>query len=196
MHYLYVDVTAGMILGILNSEFQWITYVESDEKKPSEVIHQNIHQLIKQHHIDSKSIEYFFSAGPGSYTGMRLGEGMAQMLEWSGKKVYSFHQFEVPSLMGVQKGYWISNAFKGQFFIHHWNQTESRSELVNQTDVKLLDTQTGFTLTHDNVAFKDLQTTKSMIAENPQLLFENLKKNNVRKAPYYFRTLDEEFKQC
>lgn len=196
MHYLYVDVTAGMILGILNSEFQWITYVESDEKKPSEVIHQNIHQLMKQHHIDSKNIEYFFSAGPGSYTGMRLGEGIAQMLEWSGKKVYSFHQFEVPSLMGIQQGYWISNAFKGQFFIYHWNQTESHSELVNQTDVELLDAQSGFTLTHDNVAFKDLQTTKSMIAKNPQRLFENLKKNNVRKAPYYFRTLDEEFKQC
>lgn len=196
MNYLYVDVTSGLILGLLDSNFNWIVYKESDEKKPSEIIHKEIHEIIKDNGVDKNQLHYFFSSGPGSYTGMRLGEGIAQILEWSKATVYSFHQFEVPQLMGIKKGYWITNAFKGQAFIYHWDQDSSNIELINTADVSITDPTSGYTLAHDNELFKNLTTSKSMIAKEPAMFFKKISELKMRKQPYYFRTLEEEFKQC
>lgn len=196
MHYLYVDVTAGMTLGLLDDDFNWVEYKESAEKKPSEVIHQEIFRLINAHNVQPEQTEYFFASGPGSYTGMRLGEGIAQILEWSGRKIYSFHQFEVPQIMGIKKGYWMTNAFKGQVFLHTWENDQVNSQLLNTNDVKIIDDGFGFTLTHDHELFIKLKTSKELISTNPQKFFKNIKTLNMRKSPYYFRSLEEEFKQC
>lgn len=194
MHFLYVDVTSGLTIGLLNSEFSWIEYSDINEKKPSEIIHLAVYDLLKRHNVDKKKLQYFFSAGPGSYTGMRLGEGMAQILEWEKESVYSFHQFEVPRLLGIEKGYWITNAFKGQVFIYSWDNGSSNIELINNADYKILDAKNGFTLAHDVEAYSMLQTSKDLIKENSQKFFREIFEQKMRKAPYYFRTLDEEFK--
>jgi len=196
MHYIYVDVTSGLILGLLDASFNWVVYKESNEKKPSEVIHREIHELISTNKVDKNNLEYFFSSGPGSYTGMRLGEGIAQILEWNKATVYSFHQFEVPQLMGIQKGFWMTNAFKGQLFIYSWDSEKSTIELINTTDVSVTNENLGYTLSQDNELFKNLITSKSMIAKEPAKFFKKIKELKMRKQPYYFRTLEEEFKQC
>lgn len=196
MHYIYVDVTSGLILGLLDASFNWVVYKESNEKKPSEIIHHEIHELISTNKVDKNNLEYFFSSGPGSYTGMRLGEGIAQILEWNKSTVYSFHQFEVPQLMGIQKGFWMTNAFKGQLFIYNWDGENSNIELLNTADVSVTDSNLGYTLSQDNELFKNLITSKSMIAKEPAKFFKKIKELKMRKQPYYFRTLEEEFKQC
>lgn len=194
MYFLYVDVTSGLIIGLLDSGFNWIEYKDINEKKPSEIIHLEIFEMLKRHKIDKTRLEYFFSSGPGSYTGMRLGEGMAQMLEWGKEKVYSFYQFEVPSLMGIDKGYWIANAFKGQVFIYTWQDGHSSIDLVKTADFSIIETDNGFTLSNESALFAKLTTSKELIHKNPEVFFKMIHDMKMRKAPYYFRTLEEEFK--
>lgn len=194
MHSLYVDSTSGLVIGLLDSEFKWVEYHDTQEKKPSEVIHVEIYNLVKKYNLDLKNMNFFFSAGPGSYTGMRLGEGIAQVLAWDSHNVYSFHHFDVPKIVGVQKGFWVTNAFKGQVFIYNWDGTNSEKELVDSKDFKIVDTDLGFTLSSDIKDFGHLKTTKDLIKNESQKIFSKIYKDKTREAPYYFRTLEEEFK--
>jgi len=196
MHSLYVDSTSGLVIGLLDSDFKWIEYQDTLEKKPSEVIHVEIYNLVKRHNLDLKNMNFFFSAGPGSYTGMRLGEGIAQVLAWDSKKVFSFHHFDAPSIVGIEKGFWVTNAFKGQVFIYNWDlkKNYSEKELINAADFKIMDAQLGFTLAADSKDFSELKNTKDLIKNSSDKIFSTVYKEERREPPYYFRTLEEEFK--
>ncbi|MBC7429920.1 MAG: hypothetical protein H7336_15000 [Bacteriovorax sp.] len=196
MHSLYVDSTSGLVIGLLDSKFKWIEYADTNEKKPSEVIHFEIYNLVQKYKLDLKDMNFFFSAGPGSYTGMRLGEGIAQILAWDEKKVYSFHHFDVPELIGIDKGYWVTNAFKGQVFIYNWDKKSgfADKELVNSADFKIIDPELGYTLSADIKDFCHLKTTKELIKNSSEKIFSIVLNMKLREPPYYFRTLEEEFK--
>lgn len=196
MYSLYVDSSAGLVIGLLDSEFRWVEYLDSNEKKPSEVIHYEIFNLVQKYNLDLKNMYFFFSAGPGSYTGMRLGEGIAQVLAWDEKSVFSFHHFDVPRIIGIEKGYWVTNAFKGQVFIYNWDNESgtAEKELVNSADFKILDSELGFTLSAENKDFSHLKTTKDLIKNSSALIFKKVFEQKLREPPYYFRTLEEEFK--
>ncbi|MBY0414182.1 MAG: hypothetical protein K2Q18_08455 [Bdellovibrionales bacterium] len=196
MHSLYVDSTSGLVIGLLDSNFKWVEYHDTLEKKPSEVIHIEIYNLIKKYNLDLKNMNFFFSAGPGSYTGMRLGEGIAQVLEWSAKNVFSFHHFDVPRIAGIKKGFWVTNAFKGQIFNYNWDTEKgsSEKELVDSDNFLITDPELGFTLSSDVKGFEHLRTTKDLIKSSSELIFAKIYKDKMREAPYYFRTLEEEFK--
>ena len=196
MHSLYVDSTSGLVIGLLDSNFKWVEYNDTNEKKPSEVIHVEIYNLIKKYNLDLKGMNFFFSAGPGSYTGMRLGEGIAQVLAWEERSVFSFLHFEVPKMIGIKKGFWVTNAFKGQVFSFNWNidTNFSEKELIHSVDFKIMDTELGYTLAADSKDFSDLKNTKDLIKNSSEIIFSYVYKERMREAPYYFRTLDEEFK--
>ncbi len=194
MHYLYVDSTSGLVIGLLDSDFNWVEYLDTQEKKPSEVIHVEIFNLVKKYNLDLKNMNFFFSAGPGSYTGMRLGEGIAQVLAWDSLKVFSFHHFDVPVMVGVEKGFWVTNAFKGQVFIYNWDGKKAEKELVNSADFKIVDLELGYTLSSEVKDFGHLKTTKDLIKNESQKIFSKVYEEKTREAPYYFRTLEEEFK--
>ncbi len=198
MHSLYVDSTSGLVIGLLDSDFKWVEYSDTKEKKPSEVIHVEIYNLVKKYNLNLKEMNFFFSAGPGSYTGMRLGEGIAQILAWDEKKVFSFHHFDAPRLLGVQKGYWVTNAFKGQVFVYNWDNSNNTAtkELFNSADFKITDPALGYTLSHDVKDFENLKTTKELIHQSSEGIFSKVFSEKMREAPYYFRTLDEEFKHA
>ena len=194
MHSLYVDSTSGLVIGLLDSDFNWVEYLDTQEKKPSEVIHVEIYNLVKKYNLDLKKMNFFFSAGPGSYTGMRLGEGIAQVLAWDSLNVFSFHHFDVPKMIGVPKGFWVTNAFKGQVFIYNWDGDKTEKELVNSADFKIVDVELGYTLSSEVKDFGHLKTTKDLIKNQSQQIFSKVHKEKIREAPYYFRTLEEEFK--
>lgn len=198
MYSLYVDSTSGLVIGLLDSAFNWIEYLDTTSIKPSEVIHYEIFNLIKRHDLELKDMNFFFSAGPGSYTGMRLGEGIAQVLAWDSKKVFSFHHFDVPKLIGVQEGFWATNAFKGQVFVYKWNTEngQSEKELIDTANFKIVDAELGYTLSTEIKEFAHLKTTKDLIKNSSSLIFSKAFKEKLRSPPYYFRTLEEEFKNA
>lgn len=196
MHSLYIDSTAGLVIGLLDPEFNWIEYKDIDEKKPSEVIHYEIYSLVEKYKLELKTMNFIFSAGPGSYTGMRLGEGIAQVLAWDSKNVFSFCHFDVPEMLGIKQGFWVTNAFKGQVFVYSWNKAEGRSdkELVESSKFQILDPELCYTLSKDVSAFAGLKTTRDLIQNLSKEIFSKVTQLKLREPPFYFRTLDEEFK--
>lgn len=194
MHSIFIDSTSGLDIGLLDSKFNWVEYHALDEKKPSEVIHTEIYNLVQKHGLDLKSMRLFVTAGPGSYTGMRLSEGLAQIFEMSGLPVFSFFHFEVPRLVGINNGFWATNAFKGQVFIFNWNGDESEKSLVNKADFKIASNELGYTLDKSDAFFEGISTTKELIHREGRRLFSKVLELEMRVPPYYFRTLEEEFR--
>lgn len=194
MHGLFVDSTSGLVVGLLNPQFEWIEYLLFDEKKPSEIIHFEIFNLIKKHNLNLSSMHVFISSGPGSYTGMRLSEGLAQVLELSKVPVYSFYHFDVPRICGIESGFWVTNAFKGQVFIYSWKGDLLEKQLVDKDSFTIENPENGYTLDVENSAFSGLKSTKEFIRDHASRLFSKMADKKLRETPYYFRSLEEEFR--
>ena len=193
MHSLYIDSSLGLVIGLLDSDYSWVEYLSLDEKKPSEIIHFEIYKILQKHNLKLSDIRCFVSSGPGSYTGMRLSEGVAQMFELASMPVYSFCHFEVPILCGFENGFWATNAFKGQVFIYNWKGENIEKQLVKKEDFFIEDEAFGFTLDSNDPLFCKLISTKNLIQEKSSEIFSKIAAIKLRESPFYFRTLDEEF---
>jgi tRNA threonylcarbamoyladenosine biosynthesis protein TsaB len=191
---LFVDSTLGLVIGLLDANYSWVEFMSLDEKRPSEIIHFEIFNILSKHNLKLKDMQCFVASGPGSYTGMRLSEGLAQIFELEKVPVYSFYHFNVPALCGILKGFWATNAFKSQVFIYNWNEGEHENHLVNKDAFTIVDESCGYTLDTKDSLFINLVSTKSLIKNKSQDLFSKVKSLNLRVDPYYFRTLDEEFR--
>ncbi len=192
MHYLYLDTTNGLTIGLLNRDLHWLAFETRDEKKPSEVVHTLINEQLVKNNLKINDITLITIAGPGSYTGMRLSEGIAQMFKVSGIKILSFFHFEVPAIVGIASGKWISPAFKGELFIYGWDGEIVNKELVREGDIQL---PKEF---YSNQKFKNeylIINTTNLIQQNPKKVFEYVLGRNEFFPAYYFRSLEEEFKQ-
>lgn len=193
MHSFFIDSTSGLTIGLMRPDFSWIEYLELAEKKPSEVIHFEIFNLLQKHGLCLSHLQLFVSSGPGSYTGMRLSEGLAQIFELSQIPVYSFYHFDIPRLTGTKNGFWVTNAFKGQVFLYQWNELKIEKQLVNKEEFVVKDSSFGFTLDNSDMMFSSLTSTKEIIKNKASELFGHIVKVQNRVPPYYFRSLDEEF---
>lgn len=193
MYSLYVDSSSSLVIGLLDTQLNWLEYKDHFDQKPSEVIHTELYQLIQKYQLDIKNINFIFNAGPGSYTGMRLSEGLAQILEWDEKKVFSFYHFDIPLLAGVKTGSWVTNAFKGEVFIYRWDGLENSKELVAASDFVVVDKSVVYTLEAEK-DFADLISTKQMLKKDAKIIFKSVLDQKLRQGPYYFRTLEQEFK--
>jgi tRNA threonylcarbamoyladenosine biosynthesis protein TsaB len=178
MYSLFLDTTQGLTVGLLDENWAWIFYEATDEKKPSEVIHEKIFSMLKLYGLELKNLRLFTIAGPGSYTGMRLSEGIATITSWAGIEVYSFYHFEVPGFCGVEAGCWTTNAFKNQIFSYQWDEHKSSTQLLS--------------VSNNENAFSIIQT-RELIHLNPIEIFSKVLFLNHKKETYYFRTLEEEF---
>jgi tRNA threonylcarbamoyladenosine biosynthesis protein TsaB len=161
VHSLFIDSTSGLVIGILGPDYSWVEYMCLDEKKPSEIIHHQIYSLLNKHELNLPKMQCFTSSGPGSYTGMRLGEGIAQVFELSKIPIYSFYHFDVPRMSGVEKGFWITNAFKGQVFLYNWEGENAEKLLINREDFQIEQKKMGYTSETNDPLFAGLALTKN-----------------------------------
>ncbi len=189
MSYLFLDTTNGLTIGLLDRELSWIEYIYSDHKKPSELIHKLIQELCLKWNIDYSKSTLISIAGPGSYTGMRLSEGVAQISKICGMKVYSFFHFEVPALMGIDHGCFYANAFKGQLFKYSWAKATNSIALIDSKKPS-----EDFFYSAEVFNGENFQLTSELIKNNPQKIFERVISRGEFFPAYYFRSLDEEFK--
>jgi tRNA threonylcarbamoyladenosine biosynthesis protein TsaB len=194
VHSLFVDSTSGLTIGLLDSNYSWVEYMSLDEKKPSEIIHFEIFNLLKKHNLKLANMQCFVSSGPGSYTGMRLSEGLAQVFELNHMPVYSFYHFDIPRFSGITEGFWITNAFKGQLFVYQWKGDQVEKQLINKDAFVIENQKMGFTLDLNDPLFLNLVSTKNLLKDKASEIFSKISSQKLREAPYYFRPLDEEFR--
>ncbi|MBL7663912.1 MAG: hypothetical protein JNM93_02175 [Bacteriovoracaceae bacterium] len=196
--YLFLDTTCHLTIGLLDNKFSWVSYQHLQHEKSSQVIHELIYELVKKANGSINDLAGVFQvSGPGSYTGMRVGEGIAQILSWQGIESFSFYHFEVPGLLEIPTGIWISRAFKGEYFGHQWMKNKNSSSLysVDALMAKLRD-KDMYTHYLDDLKL-ELKTpvtlTSKMIYEQPQKLFSSIEKNKLKRELYYYRALEQEF---
>lgn len=201
--YLYLDSSDGMTWGILEREsstlaWVWKEFHSSSETKASRDLHFQIYQILLEKNIQMKEIDgLVICSGPGSYTGMRFTEGFAQLWELEGRPAYSFYFFEFPSLIGIKEGVWISKAFKGEYFLYSWRGEKSSSELIPESQInQRLDEYSkvyapASIIPVDN-SEKYISSTQ-LLRNHPDFISSLLPKK-MRKSPYYYRVLTDEFK--
>lgn len=192
--YLFIDTTKDFTVGLLNDDFKWCEYEYFENSKGSALIHKCIYdQLEKQKKNISEIKALIQVAGPGSYTGMRVSEGIAQVFKWQNFKTYSFYHYDVPKLLGHQEGTWFANAFKGEYFLFQWKNEEESKTLIKKEEFDISAIENLYSsFLFDNLEI-DISLTSKMIYENEENLFQKVIDEKVHKPLYYYRTLDQEY---
>ena len=198
--HLFLDTVNTLKVGLLNDSMNWIELVESDESKSSAFIHKMINDLCEKNSIDLRKLKSVIKvSGPGSYTGMRVAEGVAQIFNWEGICMYGVYLFEIPQLIGINQGRFLSNAFKGEVFQYSWNGDANKKELLNVANVDI----EKIKLVEKNLYAYESQLIKSGaqdvydIARRQELnLFKKIIERGEDRTPFYYRSLDQEFKKA
>ncbi len=180
---LYLDSSLHLVIGIVGQKFNWISYKSLETKKYARHIHQEIYLSLKEQNFDVEDIEEILqSSGPGSYTGMRLSEGISQVFEWQGIKVSCFYHFEIPQMLGLKEKPWFSKAYKGELFVCRQCEGRFHADLVREEDCSL----------NKSNAYTYFSTSQ-MIKDNPERILQKISKKGDRFSPYYYRNAEKEF---
>lgn len=187
---IVVDSSDGLTVGLLSNEFTWSSLESFADVKASKVLHSVILEMLKENTIDIKDIDsVIYCAGPGSYTGMRLAKGFADVLAMEGIPKESFFHYEIPKHLGVTDYLWITNAFKGEYFIYD-SKTETNRLIPVEEAKDFFNAENIFTNSSKLMDEYEINSTKEMILQNPEFF----KKITDEKKLYYFRLETDEFK--
>jgi tRNA threonylcarbamoyladenosine biosynthesis protein TsaB len=191
---LFVDSSEFLTIGLLNKDLEWVEFNTFDNKKSSGVFHGVLDELLTKYETDLFNLErVFYCAGPGSYTGVRLVEGFAQILRWKNISTNSFYFFDVPKFLNHKKGKWISEAHKGEYFIHSWDEGSAKSNLVSKKEYSPDESEVVFTISSSIDSFPESLSTLELIKNSPKELFSKIISNDLSESPYYYREIDKEF---
>jgi tRNA threonylcarbamoyladenosine biosynthesis protein TsaB len=206
MKSLFVDTTDHFSIGLLSSDWEWIDYSYSTEIKSSAgKVHSFIHNLLEEHGLTMRDIKrIFFLNGPGSYTGVRVSEGMAQVFSWLSLETFSFYHHDVPKLLGTKKGHFVTPAFKKEVFSFSWDEEEEKQELVGEEDLEsyiksndLIECPYFFikpsSLNNASQKSEVIYTT-DLIKKYSKEIFPKVFGKKLRRKPFYFRSLEKEFR--
>lgn len=182
--YLYLNTAYKQSFGILDESFEWKSLKSFDLAKASESFHFEIHQELESLSCELKEVKaVFYCAGPGSYTGMRLSHVISSYLEQEGIPVYSFYLHEVPALLEIPKGTFISNAYKGESFVYSWPAPVDEFKLVKQVDLGDIS---------DSI---DSEAVLIKIKDQSKDLFPIIESKSLSRELFYYRSLEQEFKK-
>lgn len=176
-------------VGLLDpSGWSWLEFQTFNEK--ASFIQKHIYELLKKVGASFSQVEkIIYAAGPGSYTGMRITEGIANLAQVLKIEACGFYHYEIPRLKGETHYIWLSNAFKKEFFVYEENHDK---RLLTEEELKEFlgkNTESLWTYHGSDYFNQVTQSTQKEIFGNPQLLktVEGLKK------PYYYRPINIEF---
>ncbi len=190
---LFVDSSEFLTIGLLDKNLNWAEFKTYKNKKSSGVFHGLLEEILTKYEIDLFKLDrVFYCAGPGSYTGVRLVEGFAQILRWKEIKTNSFYFFDVPKFLNHQKGKWISEAHKGEYFIFSWDGVKSESTLVPKSEF-VVEEENIFTISSSIESIPKSISTLELIENNSKELFSRIVEDDLSETPYYYRAIDKEF---
>lgn len=198
MAFLFVDTTYKTSLGILNDQFQWLTFKTYLDQKASGLLQVETQKILKEHGLEvRKLLGVIYLAGPGFYTGLRLSEGFTDIFEFFGVRKYSFYSFDIPKMVGFQEGHWITKAYKGEYFVHSWKDDVNESLLLKSKDFSIEQLKFSEKFIHhdDSIDFPgSFKKTVELIQGNPVKIFSDVISESLNKEIFYFRAPEDEFR--
>lgn len=203
---LFIDSTYDITLGVLDDELGWINFETYYGQKASSVIQKEAHEMLKKSQLGILDISSVVTvAGPGFYTGLRLSEGFADVLSFSGIKNFSFFSYDIPAWTGVQSGVWMTKAYRGEYFFHFWNGSESQNKLVAAKELEsfLKTVDNSHFYIHSEAAIDDFsrkllpesrQPCLTLLQKESKQILRHLFTTQSKVDSYYFRAPEDEFK--
>lgn len=202
---LFIDSTYDITLGILDDELGWIKFQRFYNQKASAIIQKETHQLLQEAKLSMKDLRQVITiAGPGFYTGLRLSEGFADVMTFVGASHFNFMSYSIPSLTGVAEGTWMTKAYRGEYFFHHWKGHQSENKLIASKELEdyLSHVDKSSFYIHSESAIDDFsrafisqwKTTSELLETQPKNIFTKILSNPQKMDSYYFRAPEDEFK--
>lgn len=183
---LFLNTSGNIQIGLLDSKSCWIDYIETQKSKASEILHSMIFEMLNKHRFTAKDIDTVYTiAGPGSYTGLRLGEGLAQVLSMNDVKHYSFYLTDVFEILDLKDYLFYTNAFKKEYFIYENGESflTKNFDLIESSSRKLYSID----------ASGKIENMKNLIYKNSSLIFDYIQTKKIKKEVFYYRSLEAEF---
>jgi tRNA threonylcarbamoyladenosine biosynthesis protein TsaB len=201
---LFIDSTYDITLGILNDDFRWIDFKKFSGQKASLILQKEIYNLFCMNQIPIEKISGVLTvAGPGFYTGLRLSEGFSDVYQFFNIPHFSFFSYDIPLWCKYPKGVWLTKAYRGEYFIHQWNETASSNLLINSADLPIaLEKVKDPIFIHSESALDSLclDLIKNPIATHDLLraqstdIFGYVLAKKLKENSFYFRAPEDEFK--
>ncbi len=194
--YLFLDTSAYIQVGLLDEDLNWTHYELVQNRKGSQLIHKVIYDSMKDFDLSFKDIKGILLAnGPGSYTGIRIGEGVSQVLALEGIPVFSFYHYEVPSFCGVENYKFYEKAFKGEIFEYTKSGESLSDQLISEEKFKSIDLSDEhcYHLTGE-LLDQVLESIYGLFQKYPEKIFSKVIDRGEHLPPYYFRPLEKEFR--
>ncbi len=195
---LFIDTSHYLNLGIFDESLSWIDFESSSEKKSSQIIHKLIFDLLSRNNFQVSHLSRIvYSAGPGSYTGIRVAKGIAEVFNLEGILVNNFWFQDLLTDLSIKDSCFISNAFKGEYFFAFLESGELKQKLIPINDVDLnLEKFSCCYICGDIPAkskYEKFKAVIDLVKENPEDIFSKVFKENRLKEVFYYRALEEEF---
>lgn len=203
MTLLFIDSTYDITLGLLNKQLGWSEFKRFSGQKASVILQTEVFNLLQSTKTKPENLEGIVTiAGPGFYTGLRLSEGFADVLKFFQKPLYSFYTYEIPAWCGVKEGVWMTKAYRGEYFFHHWNEKESKNVLITSKELANYVAELGEVFIHSPPALDQLSldllkktvSTHDLLQSRSQDIFAEVLKENLKRESFYFRAPEDEFK--
>lgn len=195
---LFLDTSSNICFGLLNEELEWSSFHVHKEVKASKALHQMIYDLLKERGTSMKDIrELFYLSGPGSYTGVRVAQGLNETLELQGVKTLSCRHFDLPKLTGEKSGLFVSRAFKGETFVHEWDENSEGQKLIEEKKAQELlssSRKRGIkSYTSEPDFYKECLSTYDCLRNDSKKIFGLMRERNLKSDVFYYRNLQDEF---
>jgi tRNA threonylcarbamoyladenosine biosynthesis protein TsaB len=202
---LFIDSTYDISLGILDDELEWITFKRFSGQKASSIIQTETFNLFRASNLSIKDLDSVITiAGPGFYTGLRLSEGFADVMSFHGSKHCNFLSYDIPVYSGVMAGTWMTKAYRGEYFFHHWSEGSKYNKLISSNDLPsyLKDVDRSHFYIHSDSAIDDFSrellgpymTTTALLEANSKSVFSAVLDRSQKTESFYFRAPEDEFK--
>ena len=172
-------------------------------KKASNILQKEAWSLLTKHGIKPKDLKAVVTvAGPGFYTGLRLSEGLADVFKFFQIPHYSFYTYDIPSLVGIESGVWMTKAYRGEFFFHRWDKSSKHNDLLTTKDFAPYASKISEVYIHSEAAVDDVirehlpnrLTTFDLLKDNSQKIFSTVMDSKQVEESFYFRAPEDEFK--
>jgi tRNA threonylcarbamoyladenosine biosynthesis protein TsaB len=200
---LFVDSTYDITLGLLDDGLRWVDFRRHFGMKASTVIQKEASDILETFNLNPEKLSAVVSVnGPGFYTGLRLSEGFSDVFGFFGVPTYAFYSYEIPRWCGVKTGSWFTRAYRGEYFLYHWDLEESGSVLLGSKELpdRLLPGVQYYVHSESSLDEQSLRlltrpvSTVELLKSNPELVFDKVLKNKLKREIFYFRAPEEEFK--
>lgn len=172
------------------------------DQKSSDNLHGQIYAVLEEQGLSFQQIKScMIINGPGFYTGLRVAEGFAQILELNGAKVFSTHHYLLPKLLGEKAYHWISDGFKGETFIFTKNTEKEEFKLIKTAEFEFSKLSEKKLWTDSELSFKNLpmppliEFSENLLKTKLLDLGSILVEQNSRQEVFYFRPIESEFKK-